>query len=58
MGEKESENVSLAITIDGFLFGKLEKARMTERGRIPRNEFIRHAIAEQIERTKKGNQQG
>lgn len=56
MEENKSSKVTLCVAIEGGLFEELEKARLTERGKIPRNEFIRHAVVEQIERTKEERQ--
>lgn len=46
---KKKDSVSLGLTIDRELFGRIEKARMTERGRIPRNSFITAAIEQVLE---------
>ncbi len=41
----------VGVTVTKDLFEKIEQVRTTERGRIPRNEFIRTAITKLIEET-------
>ena len=52
---KKNKNGSffVGVTVSSELFEEMERARITERGRLSRNEFIRHAVVEQIKRTKK-----
>ena len=56
MLQKKGEKITLGVTIEEVLFEDLERARMTERGRIPRNEFIKTAIANLISQTNEGKQ--
>ena len=51
MEKKKDDKVNFGLTLEGELFEELERARQTERGRIPRNEFIKTAIVKLISQT-------
>lgn len=44
MLQKKGNKITVGVTIEGTLFEDLERARRTDKGRIPRNEFIKTAI--------------
>jgi len=53
MKKNKDGSFFVGVTISASLFEELERARMTKRGRIPRNEFIRTAITKMLESSKR-----
>lgn len=51
MLQKKGDRITMGVTIEEKIFEDLERARMTERGKVPRNEFIKTAILNLISQT-------